>query len=356
MKQINWAKILFMGFILAVIVSGLLFYRFIFGYMFVSLVFTYIFNPVVNFMEKYWVRRTIAILLLYFILFGSVFLGGLFIYPVFIDELQSISSTFTKVFLSHKTLHMDIPQLHQLNTLVKEISHRFPFLDMDKIKGNVMDYVQSIILSVPDKVMIYLENLINFLSYLVTVPFISFFLLKDQYSLKKLFFAVIPNRYFELSVILIEKIDETIGTYIRALMVEIIIVSIMSSAVLASLGVKYAVVIGITSGIINAIPYFGPICGVLLACLSVWFTGKPIILMLYVIIGMWLVQLIDNNIIYPVVIGKSTEMHPLIIMITVIAGGFAFGLLGMLLSVPAVFLLRGLIQVLYKNLKEFQII
>jgi predicted PurR-regulated permease PerM len=68
------------------------------------------------------------------------------------------------------------------------------------------------------------------------------------------------------------------------------------------------------------------------------------------------VQILDNAVIYPTVMGKNTKMHPIIIILTVIAGGIAFGLFGMMIAVPTLFLIKELVRLLYKNLKQFEII
>jgi predicted PurR-regulated permease PerM len=71
---------------------------------------------------------------------------------------------------------------------------------------------------------------------------------------------------------------------------------------------------------------------------------------------MYIVQLIDNNIVYPVVVGGTIKMHPLLVLLTLIAGGWHGGILWMLISVPLVYITYNLIKVLYVNLKDFKII
>ena len=137
---------------------------------------------------------------------------------------------------------------------------------------------------------------------------------------------------------------------------EILIVGGLASIVLTSLGVPYGIMIGFTAGLANIIPYFGPWMGGLLAVVSVLMSGLPPITILYVGIGMYLIQVLDNNIVYPIVIGTSINMHPLIVFLTVLAGGWAWGLLGMLVSVPLVYLIYSFTKVLYINLKEFKVI
>jgi len=204
--------------------------------------------------------------------------------------------------------------------------------------------------------MSYSSKIFTIISFLATIPVLGFFILKDYHKFKKIFFASVPNKYFELTIILIQKIDSVVGTYFRAVLTEIVFVAILTTIVLATLGIKYSLAIGIIAGFANAIPYLGPMIGWFLAILSVVLTGMPIMMTVYVSIAMYAVQVIDNNIVYPVVIGKNTEMHPLVILLTVIAGGYTLGVMGMFLSVPLVFLVKETITVLYKNLKDFEII
>jgi predicted PurR-regulated permease PerM len=100
----------------------------------------------------------------------------------------------------------------------------------------------------------------------------------------------------------------------------------------------------------------GPLIGIILGVVTVILTGGSGNLIFFTILGMWCVQIIDNAFVYPLVMGKTTNLHPIIIVLTVTAGGISFGLFGMLLAVPTLFLIVTLFQVLYKNLKQFEII
>ncbi|HOA30080.1 MAG TPA: AI-2E family transporter, partial [Candidatus Cloacimonadota bacterium] len=84
--------------------------------------------------------------------------------------------------------------------------------------------------------------------------------------------------------------------------------------------------------------------------------GGPFLSMVYAALAMYIVQVIDNNVVYPVVVGTTIDMHPLWVLLTVLAGGWYGGILWMLISVPMVFLVYQLVMVLYTNLKEFRII
>ena len=122
-----------------------------------------------------------------------------------------------------------------------------------------------------------------------------------------------------------------------------LIVAFLSSLVLTLLHVKFAVIIGIMGGLLNIIPYFGPFFGMIPAFLVAFFSGGPVHGIL-VVLGLMAVQQLDSNYIYPKIVGSTTGLHPLFVLLSVSFFGFFFGILGMLLAVPA----AGIIQILVK--------
>ncbi len=106
------------------------------------------------------------------------------------------------------------------------------------------------------------------------------------------------------------------------------------------MGLEAAVFIGVFAGICNIIPYFGPVMGMIPAFLMGFFTegfwhGAIAVIILLVI------QQIDSNVIYPKVVGSSTGLHPLAVLLAITIFGYLFGIIGMLLAVP----LTGIIQI-----------
>ena len=355
-NKFNIIKICFIFLWLALGVVGIFFYKQIITYVLISLIFVYFFNPVVGLFENLGISRLLAVLLLYVLIFSGLFFVAYFLVPILFRQLVMMATAFND-FISMKNLEiMQLPYIANLQNVIIKIQQWFPFFNLPSIIVKIKTISNEFVQNIPTYIFTYSGNIVNFLSFFITVPVISFFILKDQIYFRKSLFDLVPNRYFELTIIIIDKIDKTIGSYIRTLMIEVVIVGVMTSVVLSILGVKFGILIGVMAGLFNAVPYLGPLSGVILACISVILTGKPMSTMVYTILGMWAVQLIDNNVIYPVVMSKGTEIHPLYILLTVIAGGVSYGVIGMFVSVPILYLIRGVLQVLYKNLKDFEII
>lgn len=176
-------------------------------------------------------------------------------------------------------------------------------------------------------------SIINFVIGLI----ISIYLLKDKEVFiniwKKFLNLIMPDRYANTINNTLNEVDDVISLFIRGAMLDAVFVAILSSIGLSILGLEFGVFIGVFAGICNIIPYFGPVLGMVPAFIIGWLTEDFMQGLLAVII-LLLVQQIDSNIIYPKVVGSSTGLHPLAVLLSVSVFGYFGGILGMLLAVP----------------------
>ncbi len=377
MGKINFVKLGYYGLVSIALVFFYFLYREIFSFVIISGIFAYLLSPLVQLVERYGFSRAGSILMVYLSL-TLVFSSSIFVLgPPFIKQAREFGKSVEQYFENNnfkETLLAiedkgDIGELKNLQFFQKNPDYLNKF---SKYFGNINNYIasedfkesiekhtktiESWLLNIPNLLLNYLSSLFLLLTYLILVPIIGFFILKDWFIIKRLAFKLVPNRFFELVIVSIEKIKEIVGTYIRALFLQVLIISTLSSVALSIAGVSNALIIGLMAGFANMIPYLGPYIGIAFALVSVLISAKPMIVMLYVVIGMGSVQILDNVLVYPLIMGKTTQMHPLIILVTVLAGGYAWGIVGMFLSVPVVFLITGMLKVLYKNLRGFEII
>ncbi len=355
MKKNKVVRIVFYGLLGIVGILALLFYSRIFSYLVAGVVFAYLLKPLTTMLERWKVHRLLSIIIVYSAFMLLIFAGIWFLIPMIIEQAQDIWTSYKEFMQKDGAALARFQIFDRIDLFFGQLETKLG-IPMDQVQEKITGFFEKQFTGILSNLGDLVRVFITLMSFIVAIPIVGFFMLKDEESIKSWFLSVIPNRYFEMTIILVEKIDEIIGTYIRALLIEVIIVGILATIVLTALGVQYSLLIGLIAGFANAIPYFGPWIGALLAMSSVLISGQNPIMLLWVGGGMALVQALDNNLIYPIVIGNKTEMHPLVIMLTVIAGGYLFGILGMFLSVPVLFLLRGLITVMYRNLKEFEII
>ncbi|NLK20482.1 MAG: AI-2E family transporter [Epulopiscium sp.] len=172
---------------------------------------------------------------------------------------------------------------------------------------------------------------------------ISFYLLKDKKKFinftNKFLETFIPDRVYKNFKSFWVDVDYVLSGYIRGQLMDSFIMGVLIGISVAIIGIDFPIIIGIIAGISNIIPYFGPIIGMIPAALMGLISGNPM-KALYAVITLFILQQIDGAIIAPKIVGESVDVHPVAIVVAIIAGGSLFGLVGMLLAVPVAALLK----------------
>lgn len=173
---------------------------------------------------------------------------------------------------------------------------------------------------------------------------ISIYLMKDKNFFlglwRKFLHLTLPQKGNAVITETLSEVNVVLSKFIRGALLDALIIAILSSIALSIMGLEAAVFIGVFAGICNVIPYFGPVIGMVPAFLMGLFTegfweGAIAVIILFVI------QQIDANLIYPKIVGSSTGLHPLMVLLAVSVFGYFGGILGMLLAVP----IAGIIQI-----------
>lgn len=185
------------------------------------------------------------------------------------------------------------------------------------------------------------------LTSIFIVPIFTFFMLKEGRVLKRRFFALIPNAYFESWYIMLSQVMHSLSDYIRAKLLEALLVGGLVSIGLLVFRVPYAFVLGTMAGITNIVPYVGPLLGLapgLLLAMTHEITYEAVWPMLAVF---GIANLIDTILIFPVFVGRIVKLHPVLLIAAVIVGQRYYGLVGMLISVPIATAMKIVLQEVY---------
>jgi predicted PurR-regulated permease PerM len=172
---------------------------------------------------------------------------------------------------------------------------------------------------------------------------IAFYILKDLEYFKQLYRdaakAFMKERKNQKLRSLLTDINLIVSKFIRGQLLDALIVGILSSIGLSIIGLDFAVLIGMTAGIANIIPYFGPVIGSVPAVIVGLLSGSPIKALLAVVV-LIVVQQIDGAVISPKIVGDSVGLHPVFVMLSILVGGAYFGLWGMLIAVPTAAIIK----------------
>ncbi len=307
----------------------------------ISALLAYILDPVASALEARGLNRTMATL----IVFGFIilFIAGfvLLILPIVTAESQAIQQGIS----TGKAQEYFI-------TLENSLRSQLQFLGIEEIK--LTEKIQALLSNLGEQVFNYLLNVVSLITNLVIIPFIMFFLLKDGREIKKNLISLVPNRYFEFTLNLLHKMDQQLGNYLRGQFLDALIIGLLSITALWILGVNYFFVIGAFAGLANLIPYIGPIAGAIPAIIvSIMQTGS-LSMVPWIALAFTIVQLIDNVLVQPLVVAKTVNLHPLIVLLVVIIGGQFLGILGMLLAVPVTGVIKVVAQESYRSYHQYR--
>ncbi len=344
MKQV----LKYAGYILLLFLVGFLFWRFwyILVWILIAAVLSFIGLPLVKFFDGLHIRKlriphTISTLLALLIIV-SVFLGILAIFvPLIISEAETIS----RIDVNRLAENLQGPI-----QWIEDKMHEFGALpEGQTLQEFIVNRIKS---------MINLGNVTNLLNNFIgtagnlfvgvfSILFISFFFLKDENMFMEGLLLVVPVKHHQSTREVVADSKNLLRRYFIGVILEVLGVMSLIALGLWIFGVENALLIGFFGGIMNIIPYLGPIIGALIAMTlgmtttlasGVYADLLPVFLKMS---GVLLVtNFLDNNILVPMIYSKSVKSHPLEIFLIIIMGGSLAGLLGMLLAVPVYTVLR----------------
>lgn len=367
---------IFLG-ILAIYLINIIFNKFpILGYtlssVIIAIIFAYIIDPIVNYLERKGVKRQFGVIIVYI---SVILIFGILIVSVIPKTINEVSNLLASLPAMVDTLIKDV------NNFLTEIFAKFNielpenFIDVykesnPKVNGNVetpqivsdildsmKKAINELIVKMQGSLMGSLSNIVSKLYGFLTSAFrlvliiiFSFYFSVDKERFILKVKKAMPNKYREDISYLTSNIDTALQQFIRGRMLLAIFVGVLTMLYLLVLRVDFAIIIGLITCVADIIPYIGPFLGCAPAVLFA-FMDSPM-KALWVLILFVIVQWIENNILAPKLIGDSTGLNPLVILISIIIGGGIFGVWGMVISVPLtsiIFILVDFIKIKYND-------
>ena len=329
--------------LLTVIVSGLILYFLyqistVLTYLVLSLILTMIGHPISSFFKKKLKFNHIFATIATIFIFVSIMLGFIVMFiPLISSQGQNLS------LLNTAAIEKNITELsNQIQVFLD--SHN---IDSAKVlkEANISSKINFTF--IPEFLNSILGTISSFGVGLGSVLFITFFFLKDRILFLRGAKRLIPDSHEEQFLNSFEKINDLLSRYFIGLLLQLFIVFLLYLIVLIIFGIPNALIIAFLCAVLNIIPYIGPLIASILAALLTMlshlgndFQTEILPVTIYVLIGFWIVQIIDNNVSQPVIFSKSVSSHPLEIFLVILIAGFLSGILGMIIAVPLYTILK----------------
>ena len=309
-----------------------------------SILLSFIFAPFVSLIESRGFNR-LSSTLITFLIFGFLIYFGLsIIIPKFIFQLDQLISSLEGFSLVDEMKVLE-------GTLIKYI----PFFQAGDLTNRMEIFITSQLTNIFGTVSEILSSIFSVVAILVIVPFITFFLLKDNRRILQGVLQMIPNKYFEMSYYILKKVTMRLGLFVRAWIFDATFVGMMIGFGFYFIGVPNALPLGVIAGLGHLIPYFGPIIGGIPAIIVSVVQYGDLSQIPFILLVVTLTYAVDNGFVQPYIFGKSVDMHPIAIILLIIAGGTLFGLFGMLLAVPVATVVKTFTREIYFAKKNYKI-
>jgi len=339
------------------------YFRNIVVYILVSGVFSIMGRPLVDLFCRIHIRkwsfpRSLSALVTLLIIWGCIILFFAIFIPLVTTQLNYFSTID-----SEKIVMLIEGPIRKVETLFrafnKDITNELSIQDyiVTKVAGVLnINMLQNFLGSV-------MGILGNLIVAIFSITFITFFFLKDQHLFFESILMWVPDKYVDNVTRALYSIKRLLTRYFIGIVIQstCIMVLITIGMTIAGIDFQQALVMGLILGILNVIPYVGPWLGLFIAIImgvashmNQDFSTVVIPLVTYMIIVEAVTHLIDNVVFQPVIFSSSVKAHPLEIFIVVLAAGFAAGIPGMILGIPAYTVLRVLAGEFFYNFKAVQ--
>jgi predicted PurR-regulated permease PerM len=311
----------------------------------VSILISFILKPLVRYVEFFKIQKPYAVLI---VILSTLFLISFLVYyfiPIFSAQFENLLITLR-----------DLKIQELLNKLDKYLTEIFPLLTPGELSQRLAKLIQTSVESFFADISIIVTEILIFAAFLVIVPFITFFILKDERELRLGFINLLPNRYYEMAYQVINKVDIEIGRFVRGWILDACFIGVAAAIGLYFLGLENFAMIGLISGIGHLIPYLGPIIGGVPALLVAFYQFGDFSMFVPITLLFILIYTIDNGLVQPYVFAKSVNMHPIVIIFLILIGGQLVGIAGMLLAVPVANVIRVAAKEIYHGYKNYKVV
>ncbi len=287
-----------------------------------SLLLAYILDPLTTAMEARGMSRTIGSVLVVLLIGVAMIGAGYILVPVLVDQVKALQNGSTSAQAADAIRGLQESLRGYLGFL--GMADLDLLAEIELLKKRIGEAMINFLIS--DSLPLIING--------VTIPFMIFFFLRDGREMKKTFVSMVPNRYFEFTLDMLYKMDLQLGNYLRGQFFDAMAFGAMAIVMLWILGVDYFVFLGVFAGLANLIPYVGPVAGVIPAAFVAVLASGNLASAVPVIIGYFVLKLVEDFAVQPWIVASTVEMHPVLVLISIMVGGELFGVLGMLLAVP----------------------
>ena len=299
--------------------------------LFIGLLIAWLFDPFIKWLETKKIKRTFGAVITYLIIFIIIFLVLVTLIPLLIDQIREFAHIIPDVIDTVRIWGSDLFDKMDSSSLIN-------FSQMkDDVFASLEDFATNITTTLPQNILGFISSLFSGLGVFVLGLIIGFFLIVNFDSSSKLF-NFIPKKFRDTTVSLLDEVNVSLRSYVKGAILDCTLIFVISSLAFWIIGLQAPMYALSQSGLTNIIPYAGPYIGGAPAVI-VGFTQSPTIGIL-VLVAIAVIQFLEGNFLQPLIMSKTTKLHPVTIILGLLVFGYFFGIVGMLISTPVIAALK----------------
>lgn len=285
-----------------------------------------LFEPATLYLVRHNINHSLSILIVLALLvfFGFIAVG--FALPQLFDQVSLLQAKLPQILLQFERFltHYSSVFSDRIGTDLNVSELIISLLSQSSSFG------QSLLLNVSNKVL-------GFTMISLLVPFLTYYLLKDFRTVRNRLMNWLPNSSFELGWLIYHRVSKQLLLYTRGVMIQSLVMALICITGFTLIGMDIPVLLGSITGILNLVPYVGPVISIILSLLvaSAMTPFDPSLLYLGVLVII-AAQVVDNVVVIPAVIANAVNLHPVMVILGIIIFGSVFGTLGVILAIPAI--------------------
>lgn len=307
---------------------------------FIGFIIAWLLNPLVNKLQEKGVKRSLGVVLVFLLLLIIIYLFCLAVIPTLIEQINEMVKMIPDLLKDAREV-IDKVFLKLSNTTN---------IDMSETKVEFIHYIEEfakgLATDLPTKVLNIVQGLLSGLGKFLIGMVIGFYLLFNFNTLGEHFTSIVPKKFRADAEHLLTSISDVLSKFVNGTLLVSLMLFVISVIGFEIIGLDAAVLFAFFCAVTNIIPYVGPYIGGVPAVI-IAFSQSPLIGIL-TLVFIVLVQGIEGNFLHPYIIGKTMDLHPVTIVISLLIFEHFFGIMGMIIATPLV----AIVKIIYVFLDE----
>ncbi|WP_461832932.1 AI-2E family transporter [Desulfothermus sp.] len=311
---------------------------------FTSIMLAYILEGIIKPLERLKIPRTVAVILVFILFMTSLIVLFLWIIPLAIKQFSQFLQDLPAMIITWKS---------HIKNLLQRYPNIISKIQLDTLTGFIVDQIRSLGKNALSYSISSIMGIVNFLIYLVLVPLITFFLLKDKNAILMYLRNLLPEN-IEFTSKVWREVNEKIAKFLQGKMWEIVIVWLVTYVFFIIIHLEFALLLSLFIGLSVLIPFVGAIVMTVPVALVAYFQWGFSRELVVSVLGYSIIQFLDGNLLVPILMSGFVNLHPVAIMLGVIIFGGLWGLWGVFFAIPLLTLIHTIIKTWPRKTKKIE--